>query len=101
MGMFREFGKFLNEYKVVPLIVAFIIGLAATALIQSIVNNLIMPIVTFFIPGGAWRNAALAVGPIVIPWGVLLAAIINFIVIALVVFMIARYMLKEEKGSKK
>lgn len=84
-----------------PLALAFIIGVAATSLIQALVSGIIMPFITFFIPGGAWRNAALSIGPVVIGWGVLLGAIINFLVIALVVFMIARHFFKEEKVSKK
>lgn len=46
-----EFKEFLKEYKVVPLAIAFVMGVAATALIQSVVNNLIMPLITPFIPG--------------------------------------------------
>lgn len=99
--MIKEFRDFLKEYKVVPLAIALIIGLAATALVQSVVNNLIMPLVTPFIPGGAWQAATFSMGPIVIGWGALLGAIINFIIIAWVVFMIAKYLLKEEKVTKK
>jgi large conductance mechanosensitive channel len=100
-GLIKEFKEFLKEYKVVGLAVAFIIGVAATALIQSVVNNLIMPIITPFIPGGAWQTATLKIGPIVIGWGALLGAIINFVIIAFVVFMIAKHLFKEEKVSKK
>jgi len=97
----KEFKEFLKEYKVVPLAIAFIMGIAATALIQSIVNNLIMPLITPFIPGGAWQTAVFSVGPIVIGWGALLGAIINFVIIALAVFFIAKYLLKEAKVTKK
>jgi large conductance mechanosensitive channel len=78
-----EFKDFLKEYKVVPLAVAFIIGAAATSLVQSIVNNLVMPLITPFIPGGAWQTAKLSLGPIVIGWGALVGSIINFVIIAL------------------
>ena len=96
-----EFKQFLNEYKIIPLAIAFIIGVAATTLIQSLVNSVIMPILTPIIPGGAWQEATLVLGPIVIGWGAFLGAIINFIVIALVIFLIAKYFLKEEKLTKK
>jgi len=99
--LLKEFKEFLQEYKVIGLAVALIIGLAATALVKSIVDNLVMPIVTPFIPGGAWQTATFSLGPIVIGWGALLGAIINFVVIAFVVFMIAKYALKEEKVTKK
>jgi len=97
----KEFKEFLNEYKVVPLAIAFIMAVAVTALIQSAVNNLIMPIVTPFIPGGAWQTATFSMGSIVISWGALLGAIINFVIIAFVIFLMAKYLLKEEKVTKK
>ena len=99
--LMREFKEFLNEYKVMGLAVAFIIGVAATALVQSLVNNIIMPIITPFIPGGAWQTATFTLGPIVIGWGAFVGAVINFVVIAFVVFMIAKKVMKEEKVTKK
>jgi large conductance mechanosensitive channel len=101
VGILKEFKEFLKEYKVVPLAIAFIMGVAATALIQSVVNNLIMPLITPFIPGGAWQTATFSLGPIVIGWGALLGAMINFVIIAFVVFLIAKYLFKEEKVTKK
>jgi large conductance mechanosensitive channel len=101
MGMLSEFMEFLKEYKVVALAVAFIMGVASTALIKSLVDNIIMPIITPFIPGGAWKTATFAIGPIVIGWGPFLGELINFIIIAWVVFMIAKMIMKEEKVAKK
>jgi large conductance mechanosensitive channel len=61
-----------------------------------------MPIVTPFIPGGAWETATLAIGPtIVLRWGAFLGDLINFIVIAFVVFIVAKMVLKEEKVQKR
>ncbi|KHO47650.1 MAG: large conductance mechanosensitive channel protein [archaeon GW2011_AR5] len=100
MGFVGEFKEFINEYKVLGLAIAFIIGIAATNLIQSLVNNIIMPVITPFIPGGAWENATLAIGPIIIRWGQFLSALLNFIIIALVVFIIAKKVMKQEKTKK-
>jgi large conductance mechanosensitive channel len=93
--------EFLKEYKVVALAVAFVIGVASTALVKSLVDNIIMPIITPFIPGGAWKSATFALGPIVIGWGPFLGELINFVIIAFVVFIIAKQILKEEKVAKK
>ncbi|MBN2422735.1 MscL family protein [Candidatus Woesearchaeota archaeon] len=101
MKLIKEFMEFLKEYKVLALAVAFIIGAAANTLVKSLVDNIIMPIVTPFIPGGAWKEAAFALGPVVIKWGAFLGEIINFVIIAIVVFMIAKKIMKEEKVSKK
>lgn len=101
MGMLSEFMDFLKEYKVIALAIAFIMGVASTALIKSLVDNIIMPIITPFIPGGAWRTATFSIGPITIGWGPFLAELINFVIIAWVVFMVAKFVMKEEKVTKK
>lgn len=101
MGLMKEFMEFLKEYKVIGVAVAFIMGFAATALIKSLVDNVIMPLITPFIPGGAWKDAAFSLGPIVIKWGAFLGELINFVIIAFVVFLIAKMILKEEKVAKK
>lgn len=99
--LMREFMDFLKEYKIIGLAIGFIMGAAATDLVKSIVNNLVMPLITPFIPGGAWQSAVLKLGPIVIAWGALLSSIINFTVLAFVVFLIAKIILREEKVTKK
>jgi large conductance mechanosensitive channel len=101
MSMIKEFMDFLYEYKVIALAIAFIIGVAATQLIQSLVNNILMPIITFFIPGGAWQEATVTIGPIVISWGKFLGDLIYFIIVALVIFLVAKKVLKEDKVAKK
>jgi large conductance mechanosensitive channel len=97
MGLMSEFKEFLFEYKVIPLAIALIMGIASTAFIKSFVDNIVMPIITPFIPGGAWRTATLGIGPIVISWGAFLGELINFIIIAFVIFVIAKEFLEEEK----
>ena len=101
MGFLKEFREFLKEYKVLSLAIAFIIGAALTSLVQSLVNDIIMPIITPFIPGGAWKESVLSIGPIVIKWGSFLGAVVNFLVISLVVFLITKMVIKDEGVKKK
>ena len=103
MQIVHEFKDFLMEYKVIGLAVAFIIGVAATNLVTSLVNNIIMPLINPLLAatGGDWQTAVLVIGPFNFGWGSFLASLINFIIIALVVFMIAKVVLKEEKIAKK
>lgn len=96
----REFITFLQEYRVVGLAVGFVMGVASTGLIKSMVDNIIMPLVTPFVPSGAWRTATISIGPIVIKWGAFVAEIINFSLIALIVFIIAKNVIREEKQQK-
>jgi len=101
MGLISEFKDFLNEYKVMGLAVAFIMGAAVTALVKSLVDNIIMPFIAVLLPDGAWQTATLALGPVVIGWGAFLAELINFVIIAFVIFLMAKMILGEKKVTKK
>jgi large conductance mechanosensitive channel len=101
MEWISEFRDFLREYKVMGLAVAFIMALAANTLVKSLVDNVIMPLVAPLIPGGSWQTAVFSIGPFVIGWGPFLAALINFIILALSVFLIVKLVLKEPKATKK
>jgi large conductance mechanosensitive channel len=101
MTLMQEFMGFLREYKILALAIAFIIGVALTTLVNALVKDIIMPIVTPFIPGGGWQTATFKLGPFTIAWGDFAANVLNFIIIALVVFLIAKKAMKEEKVGKK
>ena len=90
----EEFIDFLNKYGVVGLAIAFIIGGAAGALISALVNDLLMPIIGVLIPGGEWRTTVFLVGPIKFLLGDFAGAMINFIIIALVVFLLSKQLSK-------
>lgn len=101
MGLLKEFKEFLEEYKVMGIAIGIVMGLATVALVNSLVNNIIMPIITAFIPGGAWESATLTFGPVVLKWVAFLGAAIDFVIIAFVVFIVAKKFMKEEKVTKK
>ena len=89
-GFVEEFTAFLNKYGVVGLAIAFIMGGAVGSLVSALVSDIIMPFITFFIPGGAWEQATLSLGPIVLALGHFVGAVLDFVVIAFVVFWLMR-----------
>ena len=93
-GFVAEFQAFLSKYGVIGLAIAVIIGGAAGKLVSSLVADILMPIVTFFIPGGAWREATLTLGPIVLMVGSFIGNVVDFLIIALVVFVIMKQLEK-------
>jgi large conductance mechanosensitive channel len=97
-GWWEQFLNFLNKHGVVGLAIAVIIGGAASKLVASLVSDILMPIITFFIPGGAWREATLSLGPIVLLIGSFIGTLIDFIIIALVVFFLMKQV--EKSGFK-
>ena len=96
-----EFIAFLKQYGVIGLAIAVIIGGKANALVTAIVDGILMPIVTFFIPGGAWRTATLQVGPVHFLLGPALGAGVDFVIVAFLVFWFSKKVLKEETVTKK
>jgi large conductance mechanosensitive channel len=101
MGIIQDFMDFLNEYKVFALAIAFIMGVAATTLVKSLVDNIVMPIIGALIPNGSWKTATFAIGPVIIAWGPFLSDLIYFIVVAFVIFLAAKFIMKEAKVQKK
>lgn len=97
-GLREEFMGFLNKYGVIGLAIGFIIGGAAGALVSALVGDILMPLMTFFIPGGAWQEAVLILGPIHLGIGHFVGALIDFLIIALVVFMLMKQL--TETGLK-
>ncbi|MGY5854303.1 MAG: MscL family protein [Candidatus Thorarchaeota archaeon] len=85
-GLLDEFTDFLSKYKVLGLAVAFILGLYLGALVKALVDDLIMPIVTIFIPGLTWEE--IAIGPFLV--GHFTGQLITFIIIAFVIFIIVK-----------
>ena len=89
-GFMDEFMAFLSKYGVVGLAIAIIMGGAVGSLVSALVSDIIMPFITFFIPGGEWKQATLALGPIVLAVGHFVGALIDFVIIALVVFWLMK-----------
>ena len=101
MAMYKEFIEFIKQYGVIGLAIAVIIGGKLNALVGSVVDGLLMPIITFFIPGGEWRTATLDIGPVKLLPGPIIGAAIDFLIVAWAVFMMAKYILREQKVVKK
>ena len=98
--MIKEFIEFLKQYGVVGLAIAVVIGGKANAMVTTFVDGVLMPIVGAMIPGGAWKTATMDIGPIKFLLGPFLGAVIDFVIVAALVFVIAKTLLKQEKVAK-
>ncbi|MDP9263800.1 MAG: large conductance mechanosensitive channel protein MscL [Acidobacteriota bacterium] len=92
--MHGEFKAFLLKNNVVSLAVAFILGAAVGKVVSVLVADLIMPVVGIFVPGGEWRLLAFQFGGAKLLVGDFLGSLLDFMVVALVVFLIAKSLLK-------
>jgi large conductance mechanosensitive channel len=96
-----EFVTFRKQYGVIGLAIAVIIGGKANALVTALVDGIIMPIVSFFLPGGTWRTATLDIGPIHLLLGPVFGAGIDFLIVAWLVFWFSKRVLREQTVTKK
>ncbi len=97
MNRVERFKKFLGEYKVLGLSVAFVMGGAVRSLVEAFVNGIIMPFFTPFILTGKWEEATLNVGPVILRWGLVFSALLNFLILAWIMFFIVDLFTKQEK----
>lgn len=89
--MVKEFREFLSRGNVMDLAVAVILGAAFTAIVNSLVNDIIMPLIGALLGGLNFADLTVQVGDAVIAYGNFIQAIVNFVIIAFVIFMIVRY----------
>ncbi|MCC6286331.1 MAG: large conductance mechanosensitive channel protein MscL [Chitinophagaceae bacterium] len=90
MGFFKEFKEFAMKGNIVDLAVAVIIGGAFGKIVTALTDTIIMPIISLIIGKGGVSDIKFTVGETVFPIGGFLQAIIDFILIALVLFIIIR-----------
>ena len=90
-GMWAEFKAFLENYKVLGLAVAFIMGLYLGNLVQSLVQDLLLPAIGLAIPGlEDLSTYAVPVGNQIFGVGNFLVYLITFIIVAFVIFIIVK-----------
>jgi large conductance mechanosensitive channel len=88
--MLQDFREFIARGNVLDLAVAVILGLAFGAIITSLVDDIIMPVVGVLLGGVDFSSLAIQVGEASINYGNFIQAIVNFLIIAFVIFLIVR-----------
>lgn len=99
--MVKEFKAFLMQTNALALAVGVIIGGAVGKVVGSLASDILMPLIGVIIPGGAWRELRIVLstkpdGTVAnaVTYGQFVGAIVDFVIIAFVVFMIAKTMIK-------
>lgn len=91
-----EFKEFLLKQNALALAVGVVIGAAIGKVVSGVVDDVIMPIVGVILPGGDWRNAQIALsGNNAIKYGDLFGRLVDFAIVALVVFLIVKALLEK------
>jgi large conductance mechanosensitive channel len=108
--MIAEFRGFLTKTNAVALAVGVIIGAAVAGVVSAVSADIIMPVVGLFLPGGDWRQAKVvlktttdAAGKVTesaITYGHFIGAVLDFVIISFVLFLIVRWLVKPVAAPK-
>jgi len=103
--MIKDFKEFLMKNAVLALAIAFVMGAASQKVVSSLVADLIMPLISLILPNGEWRSAKIVLSRTVGPdgkeivnainYGDFFGNLVDFAVIAFVVFMITKALIKQ------
>jgi large conductance mechanosensitive channel len=107
--MIKGFREFLLKNNVLALAVAVIVGGAVGKVVSSLAADVIMPVISLGLPSGEWRSAKMVIGKTVgadgkeavnsINYGTFFGSVVDFIIIAFVVYMITRALIKEPAAA--
>lgn len=88
--LIHEFKKFLSRGNVLDLAVAVVMGAAFTSIVNSTVNDILMPILGIFLGGVNFSKLDINIGQASIKYGNFIQAIFNFLIISMVIFMFVK-----------
>ena len=105
MGMVSEFKEFVMKGNMMDMATGIIIGAAVSAVVGSLVDDIIMPIVGLFTGGVDFSTLGMPLGEdegaAIFSYGAFIQALINFLIIAFVIFMIIKAVnsMKKEEAA--
>ena len=106
--MFKEFKEFISKGNVVDLAIGVIIGAAFGKIVSSLVNDIIMPIIGLILGKINFKTLSLVLKPaegdteaLTLNYGMFIQNIVDFLIIAFVLFIILKIILKLKREDKK
>src|SRR5512133_1482987 len=92
--MYQEFKAFLLKQNVMALAIGFILGAAIGKVVTALVNDLVMPLIGLMMPSTDWKAWFFAVGSQKFMFGDFIGVMVDFVIIALVVFVLGKALVK-------
>ena len=95
--MWKEFKEFATKGNVIDLAIGVIIGGGFQKIVNSLVNDIIMPFISIFTGKIDFNDMMFTIGDTSIKYGSFITNVINFLIIAFSVFLMVRYINKFNK----
>jgi len=93
----KDFKEFAFQGNLIDLAVAVIFGTAFSAIVTSLVDDIIMPLIGILMGGTDFSRLSIEVGSATVMYGAFIQAIVNFIIIAGSIFLALRFILRRKK----
>ena len=95
--MIKEFKAFALKGNLLELAVAFILGVAFSAVVSAFIEGIVMPLVAAMVGEPNFNSLTLTVGDGVVRYGTFLTALVNFLLVAFVLFLLIRAVQKTQR----
>ena len=99
--MIKEFKEFIMRGNVIDLAVGVIVGAAFQKIVSSLVDNILMPVVGMIIGGIDFTTLSVMVGTAEIKYGLFIQNVIDFLIVAFVLFLVVKAMNTAKKAAEK
>lgn len=96
----EEFKAFAMKGNVLDLAVAVVIGAAFGKIVSSLVENIIMPIIGILLGGVDFSGMGMKLGDAFIGYGIFMQSVVDFVIVALVIFMVVKAMNHMKKPAE-
>ena len=100
-GFLTEFKEFINRGSVVDLAVGVVVGGAFTSIVDSLVNDIITPLIGLIMGGVDFSSLSINVKDATVSYGNFIQNIINFIIVAFAIFVVVKVMNRMHEASEK
>ena len=93
--MLSDFKAFLLKQNILALALAVVVGTALNGLVKAVVDGFIMPVVSVITPSGDWQKATWNLGPLHFGIGLVLSALLNFLIVGFVAWRISKLLIRD------
>lgn len=97
----KSFLEFLRKYSIIGLALAVVVGGAVNKLTDAIATGLLTPLVSLLLPQDSFKNFSFTVRGSVFQVGLVIDALLNFVIIAFVIYVVVRLLIREDRSARK
>jgi large conductance mechanosensitive channel len=92
----EDFLRFIKSQSILGVAIGIVIGQVFSKFVNSIIEGLVMPIVELFFYDTQWQHITINLGRVHLKIGIIIASMLDFLVVSMVVFLLIKFILKEE-----